>query len=151
LIKKKRKMNENRKDFKPKVIAFACHWCGVGKNEINAVEDFPDFKLIKLMCSGRINTALILKAFERGADGVIAFGCPEGKCHYNFGSRHAAREYEIARSLIGLLGIEPERLKLELDFFSENGRLDRVINDFVEGIRKAGPSPLWASNETDVR
>jgi F420-non-reducing hydrogenase iron-sulfur subunit len=135
-------MNQDKKDFKPKVIAFACHWCGVGKNEINAVEDFPDFKLIKLMCSGRINTALILKAFEKGADGVIAFGCPEGKCHYNFGSRNATQEYKIAKSLIQLLGIEPERLRLELNFFSENGKLDKVINEFVQSIKKVGPSPL---------
>jgi len=144
-------MNQTKKDFKPKVIAFACHWCGVGKNEINAVEDFPDFKLIKLMCSGRINSGLILKAFEKGADGVIAFGCPEGKCHYNFGSSNAAREYKTARSLIDLLGIEPERLRLELEFFSENGKLDSVISDFVEGIKKAGPSPLRASNEKEKK
>lgn len=144
-------MNQTKKDFKPKVIAFACHWCGVGKNEINAVEDFPDFKLIKLMCSGRINTALILKAFEKGADGVIAFGCPEGKCHYNFGSSNAAREYKIAKSLIDLLGIEPERLRLELDFFSENGKLDKVINEFVQGVKKVVPSPLWASDEKEKK
>jgi F420-non-reducing hydrogenase iron-sulfur subunit len=140
-------MNQDKKDFKPKVIAFACHWCGVGKNEINAVEDFPDFKLIKLMCSGRINTALILKAFEKGADGVIAFGCPEGKCHYNFGSSNAAKEYKTAKSLIELLGIEPERLRLELNFFAENGKLDKVISEFVQGIKKVGPSPLRAFNE----
>lgn len=146
-----KKMSENQKDFKPKVIAFACHWCGVGKNEINAVEDFPDFKLIKLMCSGRINTALILKAFEKGADGVIAFGCPEGKCHYNFGSSSAAREYQTAKSLIELLGIEPERLRLELDFFSEDGKLDKVIKEFVQGIKEVGPSPLSASSQKDEK
>jgi F420-non-reducing hydrogenase iron-sulfur subunit len=144
-------MTESKKDFKPKVIAFACHWCGVGKNEISAVEDFPDFKLIKLMCSGRINAALILKAFEKGADGVIAFGCPEGKCHYNFGSSNAAREYQTAKSLIDLLGIEPERLRLELDFFSEDGKLDRVIKEFVQGIKGVGPSPLSASNQRDKK
>ena len=136
-------MNKDNKDFKPKVVAFACHWCGVGKNEINAVEDFPDFKLIKLMCSGRINSALILKAFEKGADGVIAFGCPEGKCHYNFGNRNAMEEYTIAQSLCRLLGIEPERLKLELDFLSEDGKIDSVINEFIGDIKKIGPSSLW--------
>lgn len=140
-------MNKTKKDFKPKVVAFACHWCGVGKNEINAVEDFPDFKLIKLMCSGRINSALILKAFEKGADGVIAFGCPEGKCHYNFGNRNAEEECRIAQSFCHLLGIEAERLKLELDFFSEDGKLNSVIDEFVGGIKKIGPSSLWTSHE----
>jgi len=142
-------MSKDKKDYKPKVVAFACHWCGVGKNEINAVEDFPDFKLIKLMCSGRINSALILKAFEKGADGVIAFGCPEGKCHYNFGNRNATEEYKIAQSLIHLLGIEPERLRLELDFFSEDGKLDSVINEFVGGIKKIGPTPLMVIDERE--
>jgi F420-non-reducing hydrogenase iron-sulfur subunit len=140
-------MTKDQKDFKPRVVAFACHWCGVGKNEINAVEDFPDFRLIKLMCSGRINSALILKALQKGADGVIAFGCAEGKCHYNFGNKNAAEEYKIAQSLIHLLGIEPQRLRLELDFFSEDGKLDSVIKEFVDGLKKIGPSPLRVVNE----
>lgn len=135
-------MEKKHEGFKPKIIAFACHWCGVGKNEINAIEDFPDFRLIKLMCSGRINTSLILRTFEKGADGVIVFGCPEDKCHYNFGNLSAIEEYKTIKAMIKLLGIEPERLRLELDFFSEDDRLDSVVNDFVEGIKNLGPGPV---------
>lgn len=135
-------MEKKHEGFKPKIIAFACHWCGVGKNEINAIEDFPDFRLIKLMCSGRINTSLILRTFEKGADGVIVFGCPEDKCHYNFGNRNAEEESQIIKEMIKLLGMEQERFILELDFFSEDDKLDSVVNGFVEGIKKLGPSPI---------
>jgi F420-non-reducing hydrogenase iron-sulfur subunit len=140
-------MKKKNEVFEPKIIAFACRWCGVGKNEINAIEDFPNFKLIKLMCSGRINTSLILKTFEKGADGVMAFGCPEGKCHYNFGNRNAIEEYKIIKEMMDLLGIESKRFILELDFFSEDGKLDSVVNEFVKGVKKLGPSPICTSKE----
>lgn len=139
-------MKKKKEGFKPKIIAFACHWCGVGQNEINAIEDFPDFKLIKLMCSGRINTPLVLKTFEKGADGVMVFGCPEGKCHYNFGNLSALEESRTIKEMIEILGIEQERFKLKLDFFSEDGKLDSVVSEFVEGVKKLGPSPIHISD-----
>jgi len=139
-----KKMNQ-KKEFEPKVIAFACHWCGVGRNEINPVEDFSNFKLVKLLCSGRINTALILKAFEKGADGVVVFGCPEGKCHYNFGNKNAIKECELSKSLLDLLGVNAKRLKVELGFLNENGKLDEVMDEFIEDIKKLGPNPLRVS------
>lgn len=133
---------EKMKSYKPKIIAFACHWCGVGKNEITAVEDFPDFKLIKLMCSGRVNSSLILKTFAKGADGVIVFGCEKGKCHYNFGNESAIKESETIAEMMYILGIEPERLSLELGFFSEKDKLDYVVKKFVKGLKKLDPGPM---------
>lgn len=132
-------MKKKKERFNPKIVAFSCHWCGVGKNEINAIDDFPNFKLIKLMCSGRMSPGLILKTFEKGADGVIVFGCPEGKCHYNSGNKNAIEESKIIRSMMELLGLEKERFRLELDFFGEDGKLDSVVNEFVKGVKTLGP------------
>jgi len=137
----RKKMN-HKQEFKPKIVAFACHWCGVGRNEINPVEDFPGFKLVKLLCTGRISAALILKTFERGADGVMIFGCPEGKCHYNFGNKNVIKECELTEPLLDLLGVNATRLKLELDFFDQDGRLDAVMDEFVQDVRRLGPNPL---------
>ena len=134
------------KSYKPKIIAFACHWCGVGKNEINAVEDFTDFKLIKLMCSGRVNSSLILKTFAKGAEGIIVFGCEKGKCHYNFGNENAIKESETIIKMMELLGIEPERFRLELGFFSEKEKLDSVVEKFAKGLKKLGPGPMAVSS-----
>lgn len=135
----------DKKSYKPKIIAFACHWCGVGNNEINAVEDFPNFRLIKLMCSGRVNTPLILKTFEKGADGIIVFGCQKGKCHYNFGNENAIKEWETIAKMMALLGIKPERFRLELDFFSEKEKLDAVVDEFVKGVKELGQGPIAVS------
>lgn len=137
------------KSYKPKIIAFACHWCGVGKNEITAVEDFPDFKLIKLMCSGRVNSSLVLKTFAKGADGIIVFGCEKGKCHYNFGNENAIKESEVIVEMMKLLGIEPERFSLKLGFFNEKDKLDSIVSKFVKSLKKLGPGPMAiAANES---
>jgi F420-non-reducing hydrogenase iron-sulfur subunit len=134
------------KSYKPKIIAFACHWCGVGKNEITAVEDFSDFKLIKLMCSGRVNSSLVLKTFSKGADGIIVFGCEKGKCHYNFGNENAIKESETIVKMMELLGIESERFRLELGFFNEKEKLNSVVKEFVKGLKKLGPGPMAVSS-----
>ncbi|KPL03157.1 MAG: hypothetical protein AMJ90_03745 [candidate division Zixibacteria bacterium SM23_73_2] len=134
-------MNQ-RSDFQPKIIAFACHWCGIGRNEINPVEEFPKFKLIKLLCTGRISSALLLKTFEKGADGVVVFGCPEGKCHYNFGNKNAIKECKLSQSMLDLLGMNGKRLRSEFDFFDQDGGLDEIMDEFVQNVKELGPNPL---------
>ncbi|TET19098.1 MAG: hydrogenase iron-sulfur subunit [Candidatus Cloacimonadota bacterium] len=137
-----------KKQFKPKVLAFTCLWCGVGKNETNPVEVFSDFKLIKLMCSGRINTALALQTFEKGADGIIVFGCPEGKCHYCIGNQNALEEKKTIKEMLTILGIKPERFKLALDDFREDNKFESEISKFVKEIRRLGPSPISITEKT---
>jgi coenzyme F420-reducing hydrogenase delta subunit len=124
------------------IIAFGCYWCGAGENDINAIEDFNNYKLIKLMCSGRINTALILQTFERGADGVVVFGCAEGKCHYQEGNLNALDQQKTIKALLIMLGIEPQRFKVELDDFSKNGTRDQVMAAFLKEVKGFGPSPI---------
>ncbi|TES90185.1 MAG: hydrogenase iron-sulfur subunit [Candidatus Cloacimonadota bacterium] len=143
-----KKSTKKEKRFKPNVIAFACLWCGVGKNELNPVEVFSDFNLIKLMCSGRLNTALVLQTFEKGADGVVVFGCPEGKCHYSTGNQNALEEQKTIKAILTLLGMKPERFKLKLDDFSEDDKFDEAIEKFIKGLRGFGPSPISITEKT---
>lgn len=127
------------------IIAFGCYWCGAGKDDINAVDDFGDYKLIKLLCSGRINTALVLQTFEKGADGIMVFGCAKGKCHYQEGNLSALEQQTTIRALLSMLGIEPERFRIELDDFSKDGKRESVMNTFTKELKRLGPSPINAA------
>jgi F420-non-reducing hydrogenase iron-sulfur subunit len=138
----KQNSRKKKKEEKLHIIAFGCYWCGAGENDIQAIEDFGDYKLIKLMCSGRINTALVLQTFERGADGIVVFGCAEGKCHYQDGNLNALEQEKIIKEILTMLGIEPQRFKVELNDFSKNGKRDLFMKDFVREIKRCGPSPI---------
>jgi F420-non-reducing hydrogenase iron-sulfur subunit len=94
------------------------------------------------MCSGRISPHFILKAFQKGADGVLVTGCHIGDCHYMKGNYITAKRVAILRDLLGFVGINPERLKLEWIAGSEGEKFARVANEFTEQIRKLGPSPV---------
>ncbi len=94
------------------------------------------------MCSGRVHPSFVLKAFVEGSDGVIVSGCHFGDCHYMFGNYRAEEQYEKLMEIVKLLGLEPERIALEWISAAEGPRFAEVINNFVEQIRKIGPSPL---------
>jgi F420-non-reducing hydrogenase iron-sulfur subunit len=94
------------------------------------------------MCSGRISPHFILKAFQKGADGVLVTGCHIGDCHYMKGNYITAKRVAILRDLLGFVGISPERLRLEWIAGSEGEKFARVSNEFTEQVRKLGPSPV---------
>jgi F420-non-reducing hydrogenase iron-sulfur subunit len=127
---------------KPNIIAFGCYWCGAGENDLQQIEHGSGYKLIKLMCSGRINTALVLQTFERGADGVIVFGCSEGKCHYQEGNLNALEQQKTIRAILTMLGIEPQRFRVGLDDFSKDGKRNQIMSAFLNEIRGYGPTPV---------
>jgi F420-non-reducing hydrogenase iron-sulfur subunit len=94
------------------------------------------------MCSGRVSPGFILRAFERGADGVFVSGCHIGDCHYGFGNRRAEKQIDRARRLVEMLGLEPDRLRLEWISASEGDKFATAIGDFVERIKHLGKSPI---------
>jgi Fe-S oxidoreductase/coenzyme F420-reducing hydrogenase delta subunit len=94
------------------------------------------------MCSGRVHPSFVLKAFVEGSDGVIVSGCHFGDCHYMFGNYRAEEQYKKLQEIVGLLGLEPKRIALEWISAAEGPRFAEVINNFVEQIRKIGPSPF---------
>jgi F420-non-reducing hydrogenase iron-sulfur subunit len=98
--------------------------------------------MIRVMCSGRVEPGFVLRAFERGADGVLVSGCHLGDCHYIFGNERAVEQFEITRNVAALLGIGAGRLRLEWISAAEGVRFAKLIDEFTEQIRKLGPSPL---------
>jgi len=107
---------ENNKGFEPRIVAFCCNWCSYAGADLAGgmrLKYAPNILPIRVMCSGRISPHFILKAFQKGADGVLVTGCHIGDCHYMKGNYITAKRVAILRDLLGFVGINPERLKLE--------------------------------------
>ncbi|MCX7996011.1 MAG: hydrogenase iron-sulfur subunit, partial [candidate division WOR-3 bacterium] len=97
---------------------------------------------VRVMCGGRVTPGMVLKAFELGADGVLVATCHFEDCHYMFGARKAADVHKITERLVAMLGIEPERLKLDWISAAEVTKFAKVATEFTETIRKIGPSRI---------
>jgi len=133
--------------FEPKIIGLVCQWCtytGADLAGTSRRKYAPNIRLVRTMCSGRIDPAFILKAFEMGADGVLIGGCHPGDCHYLEGNFKAYRRYFLLKQMLGQLGIEPERVRLDWISASEGDRFGKVVDDFTDEIRKLGPALVSA-------
>jgi len=136
---------KKEEEFEPKIVVFACNWCsyaGADTAGVSKIQYPPNIRLIRVMCSGRVNPAFVIKAFERGADGVMVSGCHFGDCHYIFGNYKAKEQFEVVKRLIHLLGLKKERLRLEWVSAAEGGRFAQIIKEFVEDVKKVGRNPL---------
>ena len=131
------------KEFKPLIVAFCCNWCSyagadlAGGNRLN----YPaEVKIIRVPCSCRINPMFILRAFQRGADGVIICGCHPGDCHYTSGNYYTRRRMAALFSMLDFLGIEKERTRLEWVSAAEGAKFAATMNDFSI-IIPSNPNP----------
>jgi F420-non-reducing hydrogenase iron-sulfur subunit len=140
--------------FQPKIIAFACNWCsyaGADLAGVSRIQYPPTTRVIRVMCSGRVSPMFILEALRGGADGVLVTGCHLGDCHYISGNEKAVHNVELAHSLLGLLGIESQRLRLEWISAAEGGRFADIVREFTEQVRELGANPLVAEQECTIR
>lgn len=139
-------MSEAQKDFEPKIVGFLCNWCayaGADLAGVSRIQYPPNIRIIRVMCSGRIDPAFILEALKNGADGVLVAGCHlPSDCHYLSGNFKALRRVTLLKKLLKELGIEPERVRLEWVSASEGDKFAAVVRDMVEQIKKLGPNPL---------
>jgi F420-non-reducing hydrogenase iron-sulfur subunit len=103
----------------------------------------PNIRVVRIMCSGRLDPQLIMAAFRQGADGVLLGGCHPGDCHYSEGNYKALRRYNLFKALLPQFGIESERVRLEWISGAEGDRMAHVANEFTETIRKLGPLKLY--------
>ncbi len=131
--------------FEPRIVAFACNWCSYPAADaagINKMQYPPNARVIRVMCAGRIHPAFVLMALELGADGVLVSGCHFEDCHYLFGARRAAEAFDKTAELVRILGLERERVRYEQISAAEAPKFARVMHEFVDEIKKIGPSPL---------
>jgi len=130
-------------EFKPRILGFLCNWCCYAGADLAGVSRYqypPHIKVIRVMCSGRVDPAFILRAFSNGTDGVFIGGCWLGECHYiTEGNYDALSMMHLCRKLLELIGVNPERLRLEWVSASEGIRFAEVMTDFTKKLKELGP------------
>jgi F420-non-reducing hydrogenase iron-sulfur subunit len=129
-------------DFEPKIVAFLCNWCsyrGADLAGTSRMKCAANVRAIRVMCSGRVEPAFVLRAFELGADGVLVLGCHPGDCHYAEGNYKALRRMMLLKRTLKQLGIEEDRFQLDWVSASEGDRFSHIVNDMTERIRALGP------------
>jgi F420-non-reducing hydrogenase iron-sulfur subunit len=135
-------MTEPTTDFEPRITAFVCNWCtytGADLAGTSRMHMASNVRIIRLPCTGRIDALFLIKAFERGADGVIISGCHPADCHYTAGNYHARRRFTVFRELMSFMGIDPARTTFSWVSASEGGKWRDVVNETVDRVRALGP------------
>ena len=129
------------KEYKPLIVAFCCNWCsyagadGAGSARLSYPEQV---KIIRVPCSCRVNPMFILRAFQRGADGVIIAGCHPGDCHYTSGNYFTRRRMALLFSMLEFLGIEKERIRVEWISAAEGAKFSKTMSEFAATVASLG-------------
>jgi F420-non-reducing hydrogenase iron-sulfur subunit len=138
-------------NFEPKIVAFCCNWCSYAGADLagtSRIQYSPSVRVIRVMCSGRVNPLFVIKALSVGADGVLVLGCHPGDCHYIEGNYKTMRRVPLLKNMMRQLGIEEERVRLEWVSASEGAKFAKVVDDFTQTIRNLGPSSLGNSEQS---
>jgi F420-non-reducing hydrogenase iron-sulfur subunit len=132
-------------DFEPRIIAFVCHWCAYGgADQAGGLKlDYPaNVKLIRVMCSGRVDPQFVLQAFREGADGVMVLGCHPGDCHYRSGNLKALRRFRLLAKMLAQFGVEPGRFTLDWVAASEGRKFQELAQSMTAAVKVLGPLRL---------
>ena len=135
-------MTEETETFEPTIIGFTCNWCSYRAADAAGMARAkyqPNVRLIRLMCSGRLDPTFVMKALAGGADGVLVSGCHPGDCHYVEGNYKMLRRFQMLKRMLKDMGIEDERVRLEWISAAEGEKVKRVVNEMVGQVQKLGP------------
>ncbi len=135
-------------NFEPKIVGFCCNWCSYRAADLAGtarIKYAPNVRIIRVMCSGRIDPAFVLKALALGADGVLLAGCHPGECHYIDQNYKAMRRYAMLKHTLAAMGLEPDRVRLVWASAAEGQRLADAIDQLVADVKKLGPLK-WPAN-----
>ena len=138
--------------FEPTIVGFLCNWCsytGADLAGTSRVKYAPNVRVIRVMCSARIDPTFVMKALRDGADGVLICGCHPGDCHYVEGNYKALRRFHLLKRMLKVYGVEDDRVRLEWVSASEGTRFGEVVNDMTNKIKKLGPSRIKAELGAD--
>ena len=148
---------ERRLAAEPKIIGFLCNWCAYSGADIagSSRQSYPpNVRVIRVMCSGRVDPTFVMKAFASGADGVLILGCHPGDCHYISGNAKALGRIELLGRLLGAMGLEAERLRIDWVSAAQGERFAAIVREMTETLRALGPRdparlalPATASHE----
>jgi F420-non-reducing hydrogenase iron-sulfur subunit len=130
--------------FEPKIIGFLCNWCSYEGADAagRARKAYPaNLRVVRVMCSGRVDLQFILEAFKEGADGVMILGCHPGDCHYKEGNLQTLKRYHVLKRVLSRFGIEEDRLRLDWISAGEGDKFVQVVSEMTERMRQLGPLP----------
>jgi F420-non-reducing hydrogenase iron-sulfur subunit len=139
--------------FEPKLVTFCCTYCAYTAGDLAGsmrLAYAPNVRVVKILCTGKIDAVLLLRAFEEGADGVYIAGCAKGDCHFLEGNLRAIQVVAHAKRLLGEIGLEPERLEFFHVPASAGPLFAQRANEMTERVRKLGPNPLRATIAQDA-
>ncbi len=133
------------KEFDPVIVAFCCHYCAYTAADMAGTMRLcypPNVKIIKVPCSGKVGAIHIMRALEKGADGVIVAGCLEGDCHFKDGNVKAAKRVTHVKAMLDEIGIEPDRVEMVMLSAGMGERFALIAGEFTDKIRSLGPNPV---------
>ena len=133
------------KEPDPKILVFCCNWCSYAGADLAGVSRLqmpPYFRTIRVMCSARVDPEFVLRAFQKGVDGVLVAGCHPAECHYIGGNYRTRRRIALLKMLIQQFGYDPDRLRLEWVSAGEGEKFQKTIVEFTNTIKEIGPSPM---------
>ncbi len=129
--------------WKPLIVAFCCNWCSYAGGDLAGTSrmSYPaNVKVIRVPCSGRLNPMFVLRAFQRGADGVMVAGCHPGDCHYSTGNYHCRRRLSAFKRLVEFAGFEPDRFEVRWISSSEGDKFAGEMEAITVNIEALGPN-----------
>ncbi len=131
--------------FEPRIVAFFCNWCTYTAADLAGTARLtyaPNVRVVRIMCSGRLDPQFVVTALRQGADGVLIGGCHPGDCHYQEGNYKMLRRFHLLKRMLKQFGIDDQRVRLEWISASEGDKVQRVINEMVAQVRDLGPLAL---------
>lgn len=133
------------KDFEPKIVGFLCKWCSSSAADLagtSRIQYPPNIRIIRLMCSGSVDSVYLVKALMEGADGVLVAGCHPGDCHYIEGNYKARRRAALLKDIMNTLGLESERVWIRWVGADEGRKFAQTVSEMTEELKKMGPNPM---------
>lgn len=128
--------------FEPVIVGFLCNWCSYRAADLVGTARHhyaPNMRAIRVMCSGRVEPDMVIKALSEGADGVLIAGCHPGECHYIEGNLKALRRYSMLKRMLVQFGIEEQRVQIVWASASEGPLLAKTVDRMTEELRSLGP------------
>lgn len=138
--------------FEPKILGFLCNWCSYAGADLAGVSRLqypPNIRVVRVMCSGRVDPVFVVDALLKGIDGVLILGCHLGDCHYGEGNYEARSNYQMLEILLSFINLD-KRIRLDWVSAAEGTYFAQIVHKFTEDIRKMGPSPLSPQNPNSV-
>ena len=136
-------INNDNPNWSPRIVAFFCNWCTYTASDLAGISRMtyaPNTRVIRMMCSGRLDPQFVLKALRQGADGVLIGGCHPGDCHYSTGNYFTRRRFTLLMNLLDFIGIEKERFTVDWISAAEGNKFATVMNGVLEKVHKLGPN-----------